>query len=245
MTQQIDRGHWIEVPSADGQRFGVYRVGPSDVRTDADPNAARPGLVLIQEIWGVNAHIRRVAEQYAEDGFTVLAPDLFWRMQPRVDLGYDEAGSAQAFGFRKALDMEKADVDVRSTVDALKAMDGVDGQVAVVGYCLGGLLAYRAAAGAGIDCAVAYYGGGIQGQLDVASKIDVPIAFHYGAKDTHIPPDAVDSVRQAFAGRDDVRIDVYDGADHGFNCWARPSYSRAAALLAHGRTLAFLATHLR
>ncbi len=240
MAKDDGSGRWIDIAGADGKRFGGYLVEP--------PRMARaqavPGLVLIQEIWGVNAHIRKVAEQYAIDGFMVIAPDVFSRMEPRVDLDYDDAGSAKAFDFMKRLDIEKADADIAATVDALKAMDGVDGRVAAVGYCMGGRLAYRAAAKAGIDCAVAYYGGGIQNETDLAASIRIPIAFHYGANDDHIPPDAVDAVRIAFAGRDNVRIDIYGEAGHGFNCWGRPSYHRPSAVLAHGRTLAFLSTHL-
>jgi len=231
---------WIDISTNDGKWFSAYLASPPKTVT---PQRA-PGLVLIQEIWGVNAHIRAVADQYASDGFVVLAPDMFWRMEPRVDLDYTEADTAKAYGFRKGIDLDRADDDIASTAAALRAMESVNGQVAAVGYCMGGMLAYRAAAKGSIDCAIAYYGGGIQQQLALASSVRVPIALHYGEKDDHIPPEAVAAVRDAFAGRDDVRIDTYPTAGHGFNCWARPSYDRGAALLAHGRTLAFLATHL-
>ncbi len=226
--------------AADGQRFGAYLARPP--RT---PNPApAPGIVVLQEIWGVNAHIRAVAEQYASDGFVALAPDVFWRMQPRLDLDYTEADNVRAFAYRKQLDLDLADQDIAATVAMLRTLQGVNRNIAAIGYCLGGMLAYRAAAGAGIDCAVCYYGGGIQQQLELAAGIDVPIAFHFGGNDKHITADAVDGVRKAFAGREDVRIDTYAGADHGFNCWDRASYHQNAAALAHGRSLAFLATHL-
>ncbi len=237
----IDEGRWIVIDGEDGTRFDGWLVTPpaSLARTTA------PGLVLLQEIWGVNPHIRTVALQYALDGFVVLAPDVFWRQRRRVDLAYDEAGTKDAFAFMKGLDVTLADRDVAATVAALRAMDACSGQVASVGYCMGGMLAYRSVAEAGVDCAVAYYGGGIHRQLDLAPRVTKPIAFHFGGRDAHIGPEAVDAVRAAFAGRDDVRIDVYDDADHGFNCWGRPSHHRQAAMLAHGRTLAFLATHVR
>lgn len=231
---------WVEITAADGRRFGAWLARPP--KTPEDTPA--PGVVVLQEIWGVNAHIRAVAEQYASDGYVAIAPDVFWRMQPRVNLDYNEADNKKAFAFRHGLDLDLADQDVAATVAMLKTLQGVNGRTAAVGYCMGGMLAYRAAAKAGIDCAVCYYGGGIHQQLDLASSIDVPLAFHFGDKDQHITPDAVDAVKKTFAGRDNVRIDIYAGADHGFNCWGRPSYHQNAAALAHGRSLAFLATHL-
>lgn len=233
---------WIDVAAFDGQRFGAWLALPP-VAPDS-PKKPSPGIVVLQEIWGVNAHIRAVAEQYAADGYVALAPDLFWRTQPRVDLRYDEADTRQAYGYRKALDVELADRDIASTVDALRALEGVAGGIAAIGYCLGGLLAYRAAAKAGIDCAVCYYGGGISQQLDLAPSIAVPMAFHFAERDAHIPAEQVDAIKAALADRDDVRIDTYADADHGFNCWARPSYHQRSAALAHGRSLAFLSTHL-
>ena len=239
-------GRWIDIPSFDGQRFGAYLALPP-----ATPRAEpAPGIVVLQEIWGVNDHIRSVADQYAGDGYVVLAPDLFWRLQPRVDLGYDEAGTTQAFAYRKGLDLALADRDIAATVDALRAMTRVDGGVGVVGYCMGGMLAYRAACGAafdaGIDCAVCYYGGGIAQQLDLATSATsaVPMAMHFGELDAHIGPDQVAAIRAALGSRPEVRIDTYPAADHGFNCWARPSWHQSSAALAHGRSLAFFATHL-
>ncbi len=232
--------HWIDIPSFDGQTFKAWlALPPATPRREP-----APGLVVLQEIWGVNEHIRAVAEQYASDGYVVLAPDLFWRMQPRVDLGYDEDGTKQAFGFRKGIDLDLADRDIASTVAMLKAMPEVAGGVAAVGYCMGGMLAYRAAAKAGLDCAVCYYGGGIAQQLDLAPSITVPMQMHFGDLDTHITPDQVTAIRAALVGHANVRIDQYATADHGFNCWARPSYHQQSAALAHGRSLEFLASHL-
>ena len=231
---------WVDVTAADGQRFGAYVARPPLTPS----GAPAPAIVMLQEIWGVNAHIRAVVEQYASDGYVVIAPDMFWRMQPRVDLDYNETDNKQAFAFMQKLDADLADQDIAATVALLRSMQGVNGSIAAVGYCMGGRLAYRAAAKAGITCAVCYYGGGIHQQLDLASAIDVPVAFHFGEKGQHIPADAVDAVKKAFGDRDNVRIDTYADADHGFNCWGRPSYHQNAAALAHGRSLAFLATHL-
>ena len=241
MTEPQSRERWIDIDSFDGRTFGAYLALPPVTPA----GAPAPGIVLLQEIWGVNEHIRAVARQYASDGFVVLAPDVFWRMQPRVDLGYDEAGTKQAYAYLKGFDLDLADRDVASTAAQLRDIPGAAGGIAAIGYCMGGLLAYRAAAAAGIQCAVAYYGGGIHKQLALASAIATPIAFHFGEKDPHITKDAVDAVKAVFDSRPDARIDTYADADHGFNCWARPSYHQNAAALAHGRSLAFLATHLR
>lgn len=238
-------GRWIDIPSHDGGSFAAWLAVPPKTPR-AEP---APGIVVLQEIWGVNAHIRSVAEQYASDGFVVLAPDLFWRMKPRVDLGYDEAGTKEAFGYRKGIDLELADRDIAATVAALRRLPGTSGTVGAVGYCMGGMLAYRAAAraaslGAGIDGAVCYYGGGIASMLDLAPQATVPMLMHFGDQDAHIVPEHVASIRAAFDGRDDVDIETYAPADHGFNCWARPSYHQPSAALAHGRSLVFFSRTL-
>jgi len=126
----------------------------------------------------------------------------------------------------------------------LRARPEVHGaRVGAIGYCMGGRLAYLAAATAGVDTAVAYYGGGIHDQLDKAADIRCPVQFHYAGRDDHIPMSAVDKVRAAMAGKD-AQIHVYPGAMHGFNCWARASYQASSAALAHGRSVEFLARHL-
>ena len=207
------------------------------------PAGSGPGIVLWQEIFGVNAHIRAVAEQYALDGFTVLAPDLFWRQAPRVELGYEGSEREHARALMQTYGAEDALADVAASVKALRARPEAAGRVGTIGYCMGGRLAWLAAASAGADAAVAYYGGGIQGQLDQAAGITCPLQFHYAEHDEHIPPEAVERVRQAVVGMA-AELHVYPGARHGFNCWARASYHAPSAALAHGRTLVFLARHL-
>ena len=211
------------------------------------PSGSGPGLVLWQEIFGVNEHIRTVAEQYALDGFVVLAPDTFWRQAPRVELGYDGADRDQAItlmkGYVAADAMDDALADIGAAVAALRARPEVQGCVGTFGYCMGGRLAYLAAATAGVDAAVAFYGGGIHAQLDRAAAINCPVQFHYAEHDDNIPLDAVERVRAAVAGKD-AEVHIYPGAHHGFNCWARASYHAPSAALAHGRALAFLAAKL-
>lgn len=227
----------ISIPSRDGQVFDAYLSLP--------PTGSGPGLVIIQEIWGVNEHIRAVADQYALDGFVVLAPDVFWRQQRRVDLQYTEADSRLARHYMQNLDGPNAVQDLVSTAQALRARGEVAGPVASLGFCMGGRLSFALAATGAVDAAVCYYGGGIQNNLALAPSIGVPMLFHYAELDDHIPPDAVAAVQAAFAGRSTAQFHVYPGVGHGFNCWGRPLYNQRAAALAHGRTLQWLAEQLR
>lgn len=229
------RTQWISIDAAEGGRYDAYLALP--------PAGRGPGLVLMQEIFGVNPHIRGVAEQYALAGFVVLAPDVFWRDAPRVELGYDGADRERALALMKAAQPAQLQADLRTSVAALRARPEVGARVGALGYCMGGRLAYVAAADPGVDAAVCFYGGGIQDQLALAGRIGTPMQFHYGELDGAIPPAAVERVRQAFAGRA-AEVHVYPEANHGFNCWARATYHPAAAALAHGRALVFLARHL-
>jgi len=226
---------WIDIQAADGT-FGAYLAIPH--------NGKGPGIVLLQEIFGVNEHIRSVAEQYAADGYVVLVPDLFWRIEKRIELGYDDAGWKRAVELMQATDVAKAQADIALTVAALKAQPALDGKLAVIGYCFGGRLAYHAAADGLVDAAIAYYGGGIQNQLQRADEITVPLLMHFGAADSHIPLDAVQTIAERFEDNDDVEVHVYPGAEHGFNCSHRASYHQRAAAEAHGNSLTFLSDHL-
>jgi carboxymethylenebutenolidase len=216
-------------------------AGPFDAYLALPPAGRGPGLLLLQEIFGVNEHIRAVAEQYALDGFVVLAPDVFWRQAPRVELGYEGTDRARAIELMKAYAGPDALADIATGVAALRGRPEVTGKVGSFGYCMGGRLAYMAAATTDIDAAVPFYGGGIHTQLDRAPAIRCPIQFHYAEIDDNIPLSAVDSVRQALP---EAEVHVYPGAHHGFNCWARASYHAPSAALAHGRALSFLAERL-
>lgn len=226
---------WIEIDSADG-KFGAYLAIPHTLKG--------PGIVLIQEIFGVNEHIRSVAEQYAADGYLVIAPDLFWRNGHRIELSYDEAGWKRAVELMNATDLGKAQTDIELAIDALKAQPGLDGGVASIGYCFGGLLSYLTAANGLVDVAIAYYGGGIQNQLDRADEIEVPLLMHFGEQDSHISLEAVEQIAERFDTNDNVEIVVYPEAEHGFNCSHRDSYNQRAAAEAHGNTLIFLGMEL-
>ena len=226
---------WIDIP-ADGGSFQGYLALPK--------TGAGPAVIILQEIFGVNGHIRSVADQYAADGYVALAPDVFWRTQPRVELGYEGADRQKAMELLQKTDTNAAVADVGAAAKALRALPEVTGKVAAIGYCFGGRLAYLAAAQDSVDLAVAYYGGGIQNALDKADQVKVPMQFHYGELDHGIPLSAVGEVKERFAGRDDAELYIYPNADHGFNCGDRASYNARASALAHGRTLSFLGEHL-
>jgi carboxymethylenebutenolidase len=223
---------WIDIQAGDGGKFQGYLSLP--------PTGKGPGLLLIQEIFGVNHHIRAVADQYAADGFVVLAPDIFWRQKPRVEFGYGEKDLQDGIALMQKLDFGAAVGDIASAVKALRGRAECTGKVASLGYCMGGLLSYLAAANAGVDSAVAYYGGGINTQLAQADKVRVPILFHFAEKDHYIPIPAVEAVEAAFKGKPNALVVRYPEVDHGFNCWERGSYNQAAAARARGISLEFL-----
>jgi len=225
---------WIPVKAEDGLQYEGYLSLP--------PSGKGPGLVLFQEIFGVNRHIRAVADQYALDGFVVLAPDVFWRQAPRIELGYVGPDMDRARSLMTGVKPEQLLADIATTVKALRARPEVVGKVGAFGYCMGGRLAYFAAATAGIDAAACFYGGAIQDNLDKAASISCPIQFHYGERDAVIPAPAREKVKAAMSGKP-AEIFIYP-ADHGFNCWERGSYEPRSAALAHARTLAHFTSHL-
>ena len=223
----------INIPTQDGPSFPGYLSLP--------PTGTGPGIVLIQEIFGVNSHIRAVADQYALDGYVVLAPDLFWRQKPGVQLGYDEADFSTAMGMMQKLDFSLALSDLKSTVQALRTRPECSGGVASLGYCMGGLLSYLSAVSAGVDAAICYYPGSIEKHLDKASQVTCPLLIHFAQQDHYISAAAVSAVQQTFADVAHATINVYPGVDHGFNCWERPAYDQKTSAKAHGASLAFLA----
>ena len=196
---------------------------------------ARVGLVVIQEIFGVNSHIRSVCDRLAESGFLAIAPDMFHRQRPAVELGYGEQDIATGFGLKQQLADEDALCDLQAASSWLRS-EGVD-KVGVVGFCMGGYYTFLSAARLQPDGAVAYYGGGIGDLLDEADSISCPILFHFGNLDAHIPPEVVDAVEKRTASLD-ARVFRYD-ADHGFNCDQRGSYDDSSAQLAWQRTVEF------
>lgn len=224
---------WIEIDAGGGERYDGYL---------ALPRAGKgPGVIIVQEIFGVNAHIRSVAEQYALAGYVALAPDIFWRAERRVELGYEGADRDKALALLKRMDADQAAADLGAAAATLRGLPELSGKVGAVGFCYGGQLAYLMAARGTVDAAVAYYGGGIQNKLDQAANIRVPVQFHYAEHDSSIPQTAVAQVKQTFSGHPSAEFHDYPGAGHGFNCSDRAAYDQKASALAHGRTLSFLA----
>ncbi len=232
-------GEFIDIKAKDGGSFKGYLALPE--------GGTGPGLMILQEIFGVNDAIRATCDYFAEEGYVVLAPDMFWRMDERVELGYSQEEFGKAFEYFGKFDFAKAVEDMTATVEHLKGMDAVKGhgkggktQVAALGYCLGGALAYQAAAHCGVDAAACYYGVAIEKQLAVKDKIKCPVVMHFGGADEHVPMEAVEQIKAAFADRDDVLINVYEGAPHAFANRFRDTYDKAAAGMSHSRTIALL-----
>ncbi|NRT55050.1 dienelactone hydrolase family protein [Sphaerotilus uruguayifluvii] len=230
---------WTSLPLEDGSLDAFVALPPA---------GRGPGLLLLQEIFGVNAHIRGVAEQYALAGFVVIAPDLFRRQATRVELGYVGEDRERALTLMRDLSRDQAEADMGVALAALRAMPECTGRVGALGYCMGGRLAFAAAALCGVDAAVCYYGGGIAAQPDLAAlaeRITVPVQFHHAGHDPSIPPEAVAAVRGAMTRAPAVaqaEFHDYPQAQHGFNCWARAAHDPASAVLAQGRSLVFLST---
>lgn len=222
---------WIDIAHPDGQTSQGYLALP--------PSGQGPGLLLLQEIFGVNQHIRAVAEQYAMDGYVVLAPDIFWRQEAKVDLGYEGADLEKAFRLMQAADIPQILTELATAASVLRNHASCTGTLASAGYCMGGLLSYLCATRGSVDRAVCFYPGGLSRHLDSAASLTVPVQVHLGADDHLIPADQIEQIRQALADRENCEVHVYN-ADHGFNCWARGAYQRHAAALSHGRTLVFL-----
>jgi carboxymethylenebutenolidase len=225
---------WVQLKAADGHELSAYVATPEGKTVGA--------LVVVQEIFGVNAHIRSVADGYAKDGFVVIAPALFDRYEKGVELKYEGEDMKRAFEFYQKLNPETALLDVAASFKHVAA-EGT--KVGVIGYCYGGFMSWLSAtrgpsAGMTPGCTVGYYAGGI-GSV-AAEQPSCPVMLHFGGKDTHIGPEQIDAVRAQ--NYPDVTIYVYDEAEHGFNCDARGSYNPEAAKLARERSLEFLKKNL-
>lgn len=204
------------------------------------------GVVLYQEIFGVNEFLLAKAGSLAELGYVVLCPDVFWRVQPGVSLPHDEAALQEAFALVQRYGAEVADedkvADLRRAVAHLRSLPEVTGKVAAMGYCLGGTLAYRTAANAEVDACVSYYGSGVADLLAAGEKPTCPTIFHFGGQDPFLPTEQVDAIRAGFAGRDDVEVHVQPGAGHAFENFLAPQFSDPdAAATSWPLTVEFLA----
>ncbi|MBP9906806.1 MAG: dienelactone hydrolase family protein [Rhodoferax sp.] len=220
--------HSIELTAADGFVFPVYLAEP----------AVKPlgSVVVLQEIFGVNTHIRSVADGFAAQGYLALAPSTFHRVKPDVDMGYASDDIAAGVALKSQIEMLPVPgvlQDVQATIDYAAKRTG---RVGVVGYCWGGLLAWRAACGLdGIHAAVPYYGGGMTQVAEISRTPKVPVLAHFAQNDHSIPLEGVERFK---AAHPEVELQLYD-ASHGFNCDHRAAYHAPSAALARERTLAF------
>ena len=222
-------GHHIKLAASDQFQFGGYRADPV-----ISPKAA---VVVIQEIFGVNHHIRSICDRLAGEGYVAVAPSIFDRTEPNFQCGYSPDEVAVARKFVTKPDWAAMLRDTQAAIDAVRNV----GAVGVVGFCLGGSVAYGAATKlSGLKAAVGYYGGAIVRFAD--DKPKVPTQLHFGEKDAGIPLSDVEIIRSK---RPEVEIYVYEGAQHGFNCDERASYDKRSADIAWPRTLDFFAKHLK
>ena len=218
----------IQLKAADGFSFSAYESAPE--------GEVKGCVVVIQEVFGVNSHIREVCDGYAADGYRAVAPAMFDRVESGIELGYEQDDMMKGVGIaRGKLEMPNTLMDIQAAVDYLADT----GKVGVVGYCFGGLMTWVAAANvSGLSCASGYYGGGVPQMSDLQPR--VPTILHFGKLDAHIP---MDDVKALDSAHPDVPVYIY-AADHGFNCNHRASYDESSAQLAKERTLALFAEHL-
>jgi carboxymethylenebutenolidase len=219
-------GDYTQLMARDGHEFSAWLSAPA--------GQPRGAILVLQEIFGVNGHIRAVTDGFAAAGYVAIAPSLFDRVKRGVELGYGPADLAMGRGYVLQLKEEQVLRDMQACINVVKHA----GPVGAVGYCWGGSLAYLAACELPVRCAVAYYGTRIAQLLD--HKPRAPVQYHFGTRDKTIPPENIEKIRA-----NDPQGEFHDyAADHGFNCDLRASHDAAAAKLARERTLAFLAKRM-
>lgn len=229
-------GHEITIHGSDGDFMG-YLASPA--------SGSGPGIVVIQEIFGVNKVVRDIADGLAARGYFALAPDLFWRLEPGVQLtDQSDAEWQQAFGFMKRFSPDKGIEDIQASIDTLRAMPGCTGKVGAVGYCLGGLLAYLSATRTNADACVGYYGVNIQEKLGEAAAISHPLMLHIAQGDGFVPPPAQEKILAGLKDNPHVTLHTYPGVDHAFARVGGKNYDKASADLANNRTAIFFREHL-
>jgi carboxymethylenebutenolidase len=222
-------GKHFSLTAADKFALGAYRADPT--------GAAKGGMVVIQEIFGVNHHIRAVCDRLAREGYAAVAPALFDRTEPNFECGYSEADLAKAFTFIANPDFGAYLRDAQAAIDTLKGV----GPVGIMGFCLGGTVSFAAAADCtGLSAAVCYYGGFIAKMADKKPKC--PVQMHFGEKDSYIPMSDVELIKSK---QPQAEIYVYPSADHGFHCDERASFHEPSAKLAWQRSMAFLGMHMK
>ncbi len=205
-----------------------------------------PAVVVLQEIFGVNADLRDTCDELAAQGYLAICPDLFWRMEPGIDLSdQSEAEWKKGFALYTAFDDEKGVADIVATMAAARALEGASGKVGLMGYCLGGLLTFMTTVRSRADASVVYYGGNTDQYLDEAGGVHNPLLMHFGEEDEYIPKPAREAIIAALADNPWAQIFTYPGCSHAFARHRGQHYDAKAAALANARTSAFLELHLR
>jgi carboxymethylenebutenolidase len=227
----------VTIRAADGGSFSGYLATPK--------SGKGPGILVIQEIFGVNQVMRDLADGFAAQGYVALCPDLFWRQEPGIQLtDKTEAEWARAFQLYQSFDEAKGVDDLKASLAHLRGLPACTGKAGSVGYCLGGKLAYLMATRSDADCNVGYYGVGIEKALDEASKITRPLMLHIAEKDQFCPPEAQAQIKAVLGKNPKVTIHSYPGVDHAFARSGGEHYDNAAAETANKRTAAFFKQHL-
>jgi len=240
MNAVIDKQR-MTIDTPDGS-FGAYLARPAGPAAAA----AAPSIVVIQEIFGINADVRETCDTLAGLGYIAVAPDLFWRQEPGVDItDQSEAEWKKAFSLYKGFDVDKGVGDIAATMAAARALPGASGKLGVVGFCLGGLLTFLSATRNKPDAAVAYYGGSTEQYAGEFAHLACPLIMHLAEADEFISADARATIVQAATGNDKVQIFTYPGQNHAFARHRGTHYNAEAATLANARTYAFFAQHLK
>lgn len=233
-------GETITIKTEDGQ-FAAYVARPEKV----PGRSQTPAVVVIQEIFGVNAVMRDTCDELAAAGFLAVCPDLFWRIEPGIDItDQSEAEWKKAFELYNAFDVEAGVKDIAATIDQVRGMAEVNGKVGAVGFCLGGLLAFLTATRTDSDASVAYYGVGIEKNLVESEKQAHPLLMHIAEEDQFVPKEAQALILATLKNHPQIEIHTYPGRDHAFARKGGEHYDAADAKLANGRTLAFFQQHL-
>jgi carboxymethylenebutenolidase len=229
-------GERITIATEDGS-FAAYVARPS--------RSPAPAIVVIQEIFGVNQVMRDVTDGLAAQGYLAICPDLFWRIEPGIDItDHSEAELKRAFELFNAFDVDAGVKDIAATIDFIRHDPGCNGKVGAVGFCLGGLLAFLTATRTDADAVVAYYGVGIEGRVAEAEKLAHPLLMHMGEEDEFVPKAAQQVILQALKNHPLIEIYTYPGRGHAFARKGGANYNEADAKLADGRTLTFFKKHL-
>jgi carboxymethylenebutenolidase len=233
-------GETLRLRTAAGDMFGSELFRPVPAALPA------PGIIIAPEMYGVNAFVRGLGRDWAARGYFVLAIDALWRIRPNMVLAYDGPDNATAHEYHDTFDFPRTVPDMQAAVDALRALEGANGKVGIVGFCLGGTMAYLAAARTDVDAAVGFYGSRIVEFLDDVPAIHRPLLLHFGERDRTIPPDNRDRVGAVTAGNAEIATVVHPNAPHGFANHVRPDrYDPAAARSADDLTSAFFRRELR